>query len=188
MHLSKWAYRADFVVYPALIAAAGLHAFWHATLLAGEYGLAAVCAGVLAWTALEYALHRWVLHRVPPFRKLHALHHQHPGALIGTPTWLSASLFIGLWAAVAHVISASMAGGLAAGLMTGYLVYVFVHDAVHHRAARPGSWLYRAKVRHALHHRPGVNCNFGVSSGRWDAIFGTSCALTLTDRCHPRRT
>lgn len=174
MRLSKWAYHADFFVYPVLIAGAAVSSLWHAAPRVAQQWFGAVVLGVLGWTAIEYALHRWLLHRVPPFRRLHGSHHEHPGALIGTPTWLSASLFLGAWAALAHEASAPMAGGLATGLMLGYLAYAFIHDAVHHRRARPGSWLYRAKLRHARHHRAGSSTDFGVSTGVWDAVFHTS--------------
>lgn len=174
MRLSKLGYHADFFVYPVLIAASTLWSLWHAPTQVTERWFEALGLGLLAWTPIEYALHRWLLHRVPPFNRLHGMHHAHPGALIGTPTWLSASLFLALWAALAREASASVAGGLATGLMSGYLAYAFVHDAVHHRRARAGSWLYRAKRRHARHHRAGSNCDFGVSTGVWDAVLRTT--------------
>lgn len=174
MRLSRWGYQADFYVYPALIVACTGVTLWHAPLRAVETSIAAVGAGLLAWTALEYALHRWLLHCVPPFKRLHALHHAHPSALIGTPTWLSAPLFLALWAALTLDATRVVAGGLSTGLMIGYLAYAAVHDAVHHRRARPGSWLHHAKERHARHHRGEASTEFGVSSGLWDAILHTT--------------
>jgi sterol desaturase/sphingolipid hydroxylase (fatty acid hydroxylase superfamily) len=173
MRMTKWSYRADFFVYPVLIFAISAQSLREVSLSSDRVWLFAAVAGGLSWTAIEYLLHRWVLHRIPPFRDWHAQHHAHPGALIGTPTWLSAPLFLGLWAAIAHAASRSVAGGLVAGLMTGYLAYTLIHDAAHHRVARPGSWLHRTKVRHALHHRPGIDGHYGVSSGLWDRVFGT---------------
>jgi sterol desaturase/sphingolipid hydroxylase (fatty acid hydroxylase superfamily) len=174
MRLSSWGYHADFFVYPALIVACATVTLWHAPLQAVEPSLASVGAGLIAWTALEYALHRWLLHRVPPFNRLHALHHAHPAALIGTPTWLSAPLFLAVWASLALEASTFVAGGLITGLMIGYLAYATVHDAVHHRRAWPGSWLYDAKLRHARHHRAEASSEFGVSSGIWDTILHTT--------------
>jgi sterol desaturase/sphingolipid hydroxylase (fatty acid hydroxylase superfamily) len=176
MRLSKWSYYADFAVYPLLIVAACAASLWRASFLSDGLWLLALVAGWMTWTVLEYVLHRWVLHGIAPFRDLHTQHHAHPSALIGTPTWLSASLFIGLWALVAHLAPRSVAGGLAAGLMIGYLVYTLIHDAVHHRLAQPGSWLFRAKLRHAQHHRPGARIHYGVSSQAWDKVFGTGFA------------
>lgn len=174
MQLSKWSYRADFVFYPLLVGAAGAQAMAHASRTQIEAGIAAAFAGAFAWTAIEYALHRWLLHRVQPFKRMHDAHHANPGAFIGTPTWLSAALFLGVWAALAAGLPRPVAAGLSAGLMLGYLAYTAVHDAVHHRRARPGSWLQRAKLRHALHHRPGSRSNFGVSTGLWDRVAGTA--------------
>lgn len=174
MRLSTWGYHADFVAYPLLIAALMARSLRPATPRDQACGLFAALAGLLAWTAVEYVLHRWVLHRMPGLRVLHAMHHRHPGALIGTPTWVSAPLFMALWAVLGWIMPASVAAGAAAGLMAGYLVYVTVHDAVHHRAARVGSWLHRSKVRHALHHQPGAQRNFGVSTGFWDCVAGSA--------------
>lgn len=174
MRLSSWGYHADFFVYPVLITACATVTLWHASARSVERSMAAVGVGLLVWTALEYALHRWLLHRVPPFNRLHAMHHAHPGALIGTPTWLSAPLFLALWTGLSLEASTPAAGGLTTGLMVGYLVYAAVHDAVHHRRARPGSWLHHAKLRHARHHRAGSSSEFGVSSGLWDAILHTT--------------
>lgn len=174
MRLSDWGYRADFYVYPVLIVACATVTLWHAPLRALGPAIAAAGMGLIAWTALEYLLHRWLLHRVPPFNRLHALHHANPSALIGTPTWLSAPLFLALWAALTLEATALVAGGLTTGLMIGYLAYAAVHDAVHHRRARPGSWLHHAKLRHARHHRVEASSEFGVSSGLWDAILRTS--------------
>ena len=179
MRLSKWGYHADFVVYPVLIGYLALRSLWHATPQAEETWLAATAAGLLGWTALEYAIHRWLLHHVPPFRRLHALHHERPAALIGTPTWLSALLFLLLWEVAVHEFPIAAVDGIGVGMMAGYLAYAFVHDAVHHRRARPGSWLYYAKLRHARHHRPLATGDFGVSTGVWDWALGHKDARTI---------
>ena len=84
------------------------------------------------------------------------------------------ALFLALWAGLALEASTFVAGGLTTGLMIGYLAYAAVHDAVHHRRARPGSWLYHAKLRHARHHRAEASSEFGVSSGVWDAVLRTT--------------
>ena len=180
MQLSKLSYYADFVVYPALIpvlAVTGLrHSGWTAV---GAWLLAAV-TGAAGWTLLEYGLHRVAFHRIGPFVKLHALHHAAPLALIGAPTWLSATVlvsavFLPLW----WLVSLTIASGLLAGLMSGYLWYVTVHHVVHHRQPRllamHAAGLRRRHMVHHYAHRPG---NFGVTTGFWDAIFGT----TLTPR------
>jgi len=174
MQLSKWGFQADFVVYPLLILTVTLKGLWHTATPGAEHWLAAAFAGVLGWTLVEYAMHRWVLHRLQPFKRLHAMHHARPTALIGTPTWLSATLFAALWAVLGREVSVPTAAGLVAGLMTGYLAYVSLHFALHHRRTSPGSWLRRTKLRHARHHRPGSATDYGVSTGFWDRLFGTA--------------
>jgi sterol desaturase/sphingolipid hydroxylase (fatty acid hydroxylase superfamily) len=63
--------------------------------------------------------------------------------------------------------------------VTGYLAYVFVHSATHHWAPRRGSYLFRARRRHALLHHRSEEGNFGVTTGFWDVVFGT--ALEASD-------
>jgi hypothetical protein len=177
MHLSKWSYLADFVVYPVWIVAGVAWQLSHLPAHSVGPWCTAVGLGWLAWTVIEYLLHRWVLHHVPPFNRLHLQHHAHPGAWIGTPTWLSAALFVALWAVLDREASALAAGGLATGLMIGYLAYTWVHHAVHHHIAHPGSWLFAAKLRHARHHRAGARSDYGVTSGVWDAVLRTASTL-----------
>jgi len=94
-----WAYWFDFAFYGVACAAlaTALMAFGGSPWL----GLW-VLAGGAVWTGLEYALHRWVLHGMAPFKAWHAAHHRVPTARVGAPTWLSAGLFVlGLGAPVA---------------------------------------------------------------------------------------
>jgi sterol desaturase/sphingolipid hydroxylase (fatty acid hydroxylase superfamily) len=131
----------------------------------------ALLAGIAVFSLLEYVAHRFVLHRVPPFRRLHAQHHAAPTALIGTPTWLSvAILAVGVFLPLWWGAGINLASGFSAGLILGYLWYVSMHHAVHRWRARQGSYLYRAKLRHAVHHRAEPWCNFGVTTGLWDFL------------------
>ena len=57
--------------------------------------------------------------------------------------------------------------------LLGYLVYEYVHFAVHQ--SQPRNRLTQALRRHHLtHHAHGREGNFGVSSPLWDIIFRTS--------------
>ena len=174
MQLNRWSYRADYAVLPLLVSAVGLVSLQQSSTWQIEEWVASALMGLVGWTLLEYVLHRWLLHRVPPFRRLHEAHHARPSDLIGTPTWLSAPLFAVAWALLAHELSRSAAGGAAVGLMLGYLAYCLLHDAVHHLRATPGSWLAHAKRRHARHHRRGASSDFGVTTDVWDRVFRTS--------------
>jgi len=186
---SLGAYRADFFIYGTVSVALG------AALLAGPRDvrlLGWVAAGALGWTLLEYLLHRFVLHGLPPFKRWHAEHHRRPTALIAAPTLLTALLFtallllpavwwLGIWPAVA----------LSFGLLNGYLAYGLTHHAIHgvSAGAKPTwivrRWLMRRRRWHGLHHRrvaraaPGrapasaPQGYYGVSSIFWDRVFRT---------------
>lgn len=165
--------RADILFYGAV-------ALTLASLLlavpAGRHLLNAgiVLAGLIGWTLLEYLLHRWVLHAIPPFDRWHAEHHARPMALIGTPTVFSAALFGGLIFAPARwALGAWPAAALMLGMLLGYLAYALVHGAVHQGAAS-NPWLRGRQRWHALHHRAaGEPAFFGVTSGLWDRVFGS---------------
>ncbi|MGF6174693.1 sterol desaturase family protein [Ensifer sp. 4252] len=141
-------------------------------------------AGIIAWTFVEYLLHRFVLHRIPRIRDMHEAHHRDQQALIKTPTFVSGPAYLVL------LVSPLWWGGglafafsLAAGFLFGYLWYVTVHHLVHHRPARQGSLFFALKRRHALHHHVTREGNFGVTSGVWDRVFGTD----IQPRRNPRR-
>jgi len=165
------AYWADFAVYGAAVA--GLAAL---LVVAGPIGegldIVAWClAGLAGWTLIEYFLHRVLLHGVQPFRGWHAVHHQRPMALIGTPTVLSAALVV-----VLVFLPAMWLGGLwracavTAGVLVGYLFYSLMHHAMHHWRTDI-TWLRRRKRWHASHHHDATPGCFGVTSGFWDHVF-----------------
>ena len=172
---SRRAYRADFVLY--ILAVGMLVAF---LLLDGprakwpeSAGFALL--GLAGWTGIEYALHRFVLHGMQPFKRWHAEHHDRPAALICTPTILSATLIFTL-VFLPSLLWASFwsACALTLGVLTGYLAYAVTHHATHHwRADSP--WLKRRKRWHAQHHhqvnQPGC---FGVTSAFWDHVFASA--------------
>lgn len=168
-------YFADFILYPAAILLGAGMLLWQG---AGPVWalLLAAALGFLAWSLVEYGLHRFVLHGLQPFKRWHEAHHQRPYALIGTSTLVSLSLMgllvlwpltllLGRWIGLATTL----------GLATGYLLYVLVHHATHHWKAAPGSWMRLRKRDHALHHRPGAHGWYGVTTAFWDRVF-------LTDR------
>jgi cyclopropane-fatty-acyl-phospholipid synthase len=171
----RWAYWADFGLYGLVVA-----------LLAAVTGLAgpreggwqmagAVAAGLASWTAVEYALHRFVLHGLQPFQRWHAEHHRRPTALICTPTILTAALFAALVFAPALWLAGPwVACALTLGVLTGYLVYATTHHATHHWRGG-GAWLKQRKRWHARHHHGGeaAGC-YGVTTGFWDHVFGSA--------------
>lgn len=177
------AYRADFLIYGAAVAA--LAVVLVAVAPAGQAAALAglVLAGLLGWSFVEYGLHRFVLHGLPPFRRWHEQHHQRPKALISTPTALSASLIALLvFLPAALMADRWRACALTLGLLVGYLGYTLTHHAVHHWQGG-SAWLLRRKRWHALHHqRAGASGCYGVTSGAWDRVFGSAAPETEARR------
>lgn len=170
----KAAYRADIALYGlAVVILAGALARAGPSVSRTEIAAVAL-AGLAAWTLVEYALHRFVLHGVDPFRRWHALHHDRPMALICTPTILSATLFLTLVFLPALLFGGRWrAGALTLGLLAGYLAYTITHHATHHWHGG-NAWFRQRKRWHALHHHGEKPACFGVTSGFWDHVFGTA--------------
>jgi cyclopropane-fatty-acyl-phospholipid synthase len=171
----KAGYLADFIVYATACAALALLLAIVAPYERRAELLALALLGLVAWTLVEYVLHRFVLHGMQPFQAWHAEHHRRPRALIGTPTILSATLIAALVFLPALVLSDLWrASALTFGLLTGYLVYALVHHAAHHWRADT-AWLRQIKRHHALHHSPvSAAARYGVTSVLWDVVFRTN--------------
>ena len=184
MQLTKTAYYADFVIYAAVISVLSFIAAISADWTERLKWLAALVTGGAIWTLLEYLLHRYVLHGLPVFAAMHAVHHASPRAYVGTPTWITlAILWIVFFFPVWWCISFNVASGLIAGVMIGFLWYGIVHHAIHHGRPRLlASVMSTCALRHARHHYSGLTGNFGVTTPFWDCIFGTVVRRRL-NRC-----
>lgn len=172
---SKAAYLADFVLYGISVLA--LAAF---LLLAGPQEralemLVFVALGLMGWTAVEYFIHRVILHGVQPFKRWHDEHHRRPSALIRTPTILSASLILMLIFFPILLFGGEIwrACALMLGLLAGYLMYTITHHAIHHWHANT-AWLKNRQHWHGSHHDSADIGRFGVTSGFWDRVFGSA--------------
>lgn len=177
---SKLAYQADFAVYALLIVAVATYliAFiagrdW----LNGIFLIFFIMLGLGSWSLIEYALHRFVLHGLHPFKRWHLEHHARPTALISAPTLLSSCLifvlvFLPAWA----LQDLQRAAALTLGVLVGYLTYATIHHGVHHwRVTWP--WLAKRKRWHALHHHIDAKhapSRYGVSTSFWDLAFATA--------------
>ena len=175
MHLSRLGYYADFCLYPLLIAMLALTVPLTGQSQSGGLWLAVFAGSLLLWTLLEYLLHRFALHRVPLFERMHQVHHDDERGSVGTPSWLSLGLFAAViflpaWAAGGY----AFASAATAGMMTGYFWYISVHHIVHHWHPGHSGYVYALKRRHAMHHHVDQSANFGVTSGFWDRVFGTA--------------
>jgi 4-hydroxysphinganine ceramide fatty acyl 2-hydroxylase len=183
-HTPPWLPAALWLPLAALMAAASAAAGGPAA------AAAAVAAGVVAWSALEYALHRGVFHAldgvatapawaVAAHFMLHGIHHHFPldASRLVMPPPVTLAVAAPLYAAARALTAAPLANGFISGLLIGYVGYDAVHFAVHHgvpRACRP--CLRGAVRRHARHHSAGVARDFGVSTAAWDRACGTAGA------------
>lgn len=168
---SPVAYALDFALYGATcLALAGL--LWlRAPAHTGGALAGWALLGLLGWTVMEYALHRFVLHGLPPFSRWHAEHHRRPEALLGTPTLVSAAFFAGLvYLPALWALGRWPAAAFTWGVLLGYLFYATVHHAIHHWPLDTG-WLRQRKRWHAQHHHVHPVSGFGVTTRVWDKLF-----------------
>jgi sterol desaturase/sphingolipid hydroxylase (fatty acid hydroxylase superfamily) len=150
--------------------------FARETGVLGTLGLYAV--GWLAWTLLEYILHRWLFHH--QFAKnldsflVHGYHHEFPEdpyRLVAPPmmSWPLAAVILSI---LLLTVGPRFAWTLFAGTASGYIAYDWIHYYTHH--ARPKYWLGKwLRKYHMLHHHKTWNKGYGVSSPLWDFVFGT---------------
>lgn len=146
--------------------------------------LAAVLAGIGAWSFTEYVIHRWFMHaELGPAiaSRGHLDHHRHPTRRpLASPLSLMMTLLVGLgvlcpvgaWLATA--VGAPWFTGALVGLsgIATYLVYERVHFRAHFRPART-RYARGQQRRHLQHHASSGTTNFGVTSPLWDLVFGT---------------
>jgi sterol desaturase/sphingolipid hydroxylase (fatty acid hydroxylase superfamily) len=174
---SKAAYWADFGLYALAIVTLVLFLIMSAERIGFFHMGGYVIAGFAAWTFLEYAIHRFILHGLQPFKTWHAHHHLRPRALILAPTVLTASLIGLLIYTPAFFLSGALpAAAITVGLLIGYFGYALVHHSIHHwptHSLWQFDFMRNRKRMHALHHMQSIPTNFGVTSAFWDRAFGS---------------
>lgn len=171
---SRFGYFADFGFYALLILVLGGVEFSSLALGHRAQAVVLIGLGVIAWTLLEYLVHRHVLHGLEPFSRWHAAHHERPRALLATPTPITAGLFaVLIFLPLLWLGSLWSSCAITLGILTGFVAYSCAHHAVHH-ARGQSSWLIQRKRWHALHHRPMAQECYGVSTAFWDHVFCTS--------------
>jgi sterol desaturase/sphingolipid hydroxylase (fatty acid hydroxylase superfamily) len=144
-----------------------------------------VPTGVLLWTLLEYALHRFVFHiqipvRDPRLREIinasHLAHHaspRDPSRVLVRPGYglvISSIVYAILYALTRSLFSTT---ALVAGIWTGFLYYEAVHYRVHFSLAA-SAFIARQRRTHFYHHFTNNKQCFGVTSPLWDYVFRTT--------------
>ena len=141
-----------------------------------------LAAGLMCSGFLEYATHRWVLHRLPrakgfnlPGNLTHLRHHDDPQSLQRLNVQLSESVpvcvayFLLAWTISGQWQSATY---LFTGLMAGYFFYEYLDFQAHHGTSRTRLIRYLRKY-HNQHHHYDATVRYGVTSPLFDYLFGT---------------
>ncbi len=144
-------------------------------------GIIAFIGGVLLWTLMEYAIHRWAFHYEPKTELgkyihflVHGVHHDYPrdSTRLVMPLLVSVPL-----AAVFFLLFGLVFGDyqltVFAGFIAGYVAYDSMHYAVHHfpMKSRVAKFM---KHYHLRHHYNDEHTAYGISSPLWDYIFRTT--------------
>ena len=117
--------------------------------------------GAMAYTFVEYAVHRWLLHG--PMKKQHRAHHRNPNTDIRTPF-----LIVG---PVVLLTMVALGPAFAVGMFACWYGSAFLHRKLHN-GQLPNLWMRKLHRHHIGHHRK-ASSNFGVTSVVWDKLFGT---------------
>jgi len=138
-------------------------------------------AGALAWTFVEYVIHRFLFHYNPKsaFGKrihfmIHGVHHDYPNdsrRLVLVPS-VSVPLAFLFYFLYYYTMGERASAPFYAGFVAGYLFYDMTHFALHHVNFKSKFWI-DLKKHHMMHHYKDGNNGFGVSSVIWDYVFFT---------------
>lgn len=147
-----------------------------------SYGIGALVLliGILAFTFVEYMMHKHFFHMEPDNEvkdklqySVHGVHHDYPRDKdrLAMPPFVSA-----FYAMIFYFVFTFIMGDYALyflpGFLFGYAAYLGVHYAVH-AFQPPKNFLKILWVNHAVHHYKDPDVAFGVSSPLWDYILGT---------------
>jgi dihydroceramide fatty acyl 2-hydroxylase len=137
--------------------------------------------GLLAWSVVEYALHRFVFHSQPsqPWAitlhfSLHGCHHKRPMDRLRLvfPPLFAAPVVAFFWAVWTASAGEGPGVALFGGMLLGYVTYDVTHYMTHY-AKETNGWLAYIRRVHLAHHFVDPGTSFGVSSDVIDRICGT---------------
>ena len=143
-------------------------------------GLLLIAAGILTYSLVEYAIHRFMYHSGENYLdeknwqyKVHGVHHvvPHEKDLLALPIPL-ALLVSSLLFLLLYLLMSDSVYFFFPGFLSGYATYLFVHYKVH-SSKPPKNVLKYLWKHHLVHHYSEDDRAFGVSSPLWDIVFGT---------------
>lgn len=136
--------------------------------------------GFLAFTLVEYIMHRFLFHLPPTSERtrrftytVHGVHHDFPKDKdrLAMPIPVSLTLTT-IFYLLYRLLMGNLVYGFLPGFLMGYAFYLWVHYMVH--AYRPPKNFWKILwVHHGIHHYKEPERAFGVSSPLWDMVFGT---------------
>ncbi|KAG0467083.1 hypothetical protein HPP92_018663 [Vanilla planifolia] len=150
-----------------------------------------VLAGMLAWTLIEYTLHRFVFHiKTESYWAntvhylLHGCHHKHPmdGLRLVFPPAATAILCFPFWGFVKLLAGPCATPALFGGGLLGYVIYDCTHYYLHHGQPSSSPLAKHLKRYHLNHHFRTQTMGFGITSSLWDAVFGTLPKRTVDSK------
>ncbi len=136
--------------------------------------------GLFIWTLVEYIMHRFLFHYMPPDKPwalrlhfiFHGVHHDYPSDAkrLVLPPSVSIPLATGFYFLFNAILPANYIYGFFPAFLLGYLFYDETHYAIHHFNFKGNIWK-KIKQHHMLHHYQDPARGYGVSSPFWDKIF-----------------
>ena len=139
-------------------------------------------AAMFYWTFFEYLMHRFAFHFQTKNKALkhfvyllHGAHHDYPN----DDSLFMVSPITSLSAAVVHyiffyfVLGSQIVNPFFVGIMCCYLVYDWLHHAVHSYNFK-NKWFQKMKKHHLYHHFQDSEKGFGFTTVSWDKILKTN--------------
>jgi dihydroceramide fatty acyl 2-hydroxylase len=129
-------------------------------------------SGFGAWTLAEYLTHRFPMHATRGSSSLADEHLDHHSAPLTTVKLAADAHNVAFKGGALVLGSLLVSVPFGTGFSAGYAGYTYLHDRIHHRAAR-SAMAQRVWQHHHLHHQGGPATNFGVTTPVWDVVFRT---------------
>ncbi|MDH3662521.1 MAG: sterol desaturase family protein [Alphaproteobacteria bacterium] len=132
--------------------------------------------GLIGYSLVEYAFHRWILHGL--VKHGHHLHHFEPFAPHAMPFCAGLCVHTLLLVILSLSLGLDLALCITLGSSTGYALYCQLHELIHRDPSLARRLVPRLHRHHMLHHRTGNAsagdaCNYGVLTTFWDRLFAT---------------
>jgi len=169
-------------------------------LRSSRVALVIFASGVVAWTLMEYLVHRYILHgRFPDggglrhflhkaFDHLHEEHHARPwdGRHVNG-TLRDTAMYVAPVAALSLLAPIHTAPVFVAGILQSYIAEEWVHHSVHFCDFRNRYFQY-IRRHHLYHHSPsGSEAGYGLTNDFWDMVLNTHYPADIRRELHAAR-